>query len=90
MTDDNKLKRQCPHCQGVLESWLPPPETCWNELLVCNNNACTYYLESFNELEEQGGAHRACRYAEEVECDYRPIALVAWIPRQLRSESEDD
>jgi hypothetical protein len=81
--------RSCPHCSSTLDSWYPPPETCWSELLVCNNNQCIYYLDSHKSIEEQGGSHRACRYAEEVDCGYRPVALVSWFPRQFEEEEEE-
>ncbi|MFW6323945.1 MAG: hypothetical protein ACOC0U_02675 [Desulfovibrionales bacterium] len=89
MASNEKEKRYCPHCNSELDSWLPPPETFWNELLVCNNNSCTYFLESHKSIEEQGGSHRACRYAEEVDCNYREVALVSWFPRQFEEEKED-
>jgi hypothetical protein len=86
---ENREERHCPHCSSTLESWYPPPETWWSELLVCNNNKCSYYLESHKSIEEQGGSHRACRYAEEVDCNFNPIALCSWFPRQLEEEEEE-
>ncbi|MFP4070932.1 MAG: hypothetical protein ACLFTB_02685 [Desulfovibrionales bacterium] len=89
MAEEKKEVRYCPHCNHALESWAPPPETFWNELLVCNNNECEYYTGSAKDIAEQGGSHRACRYAEEVDSNYRPIALCSWFPRQLQEEEED-
>lgn len=90
MVEVKEKVRCCPHCGQELESWNPPPETWWNELLVCNNNSCGYFVDSYESIRDQGGSHRACRYAEEVDCNFRPIALVSWYPRNLREEDDDE
>lgn len=72
-------ERDCPHCQKRLEPWLGPPDTGWGVILVCNNNECSYYAGSKDDiLNRREESNLGCRYAEDPDNKYVPFALVAW------------
>lgn len=78
---DMSEKRLCPHCGQPLEIWIGPPESGWGELLVCNNNGCCYYTGSQTDIRyKDEDNHLGCRYAENPDNDYKPFALLAWMP----------
>ena len=71
--------RCCPHCCAPLESWLGPPESGWGEILVCNNNACSYFAGSPGTIRNtEEGQPLGTRYAEDPDNDFTPFSLVAW------------
>lgn len=72
-------ERFCPHCAVKLESWIGPPESGWGEILVCNNNECTFYLgsqTSINHKDEDNNL--GCRYAEDPDNGYTSFNLLSW------------
>jgi hypothetical protein len=79
----------CPHCGVALDSWIGPPESMWGEILVCNNNDCTFFLGSSNELCEQSAKENlGCRYAVDPDNGYKPFNLLAWCPRTVRDKAQ--
>ena len=72
-------ERTCPHCGSKLEIWTAPPETGWDEILVCNNNECTYYRNSKCDiLYKDEDQNLGCRYAENPDNGFKPFNLLAW------------
>ena len=72
-------QRNCPHCGQPLNPWLGPPESGWGEILVCNNNECSFFKGSphmIRQTEEESPL--GCRYAEDPDNGYTPFSLVAW------------
>jgi len=71
--------RCCPHCGVALEPWLGPPESGWGEILVCNNNECSFFKGSPSTIRHtEEGSALGVRYAEDPDNDYIPFSLVAW------------
>jgi len=81
MSESNCKKHVCPHCKCELEAWIAPPETCWGEILVCNNNDCPHYKGSDeNILNKRDDSRLGCRYAVDPDNGYKPFNLLAWCP----------
>ena len=63
-------------------AWSPgsgPRDTGWGVILVCNNNECSYYAGSKDDiLNRREESNLGCRYAEDPDNKYIPFALVAW------------
>lgn len=72
-------KHVCPYCQSELGPWEGAPETGWGLLYVCCNNSCSYFLDSRDCLESQGGSHRGYRYAIDPENNNEVFPLVTWL-----------
>jgi hypothetical protein len=55
----------CRHCGGRLSKWLVPDGSSWVEeyFWVCFNDACPYYKEGWEWMQEQYGQHASYRYA---------------------------
>ena len=71
--------RYCPHCKAQLQSWIGPPETGWGEILVCNNNECTFYVGSKTDIQNKDEDNSlGCRYAEDPDNCYTAVNLLAW------------
>ena len=70
--------RICPHCNTPLEPWLGPPDSGWGIVLVCNNNKCSHYTGSADDiLHRRDDSNLGCRYAENPDNGYKPFNLVA-------------
>ena len=68
----------CPHCGEVLECWQPSPESGWDqELFICTNNECSYFVKGRERICEECHVNFACRYCYNPQKD-RGIALAAW------------
>ncbi|WP_419787519.1 hypothetical protein [Pseudodesulfovibrio sp.] len=73
--------RDCPHCGKPMTPWLPPGETGWGVILVCENNNCSFYLGSESDIaNKRDGSHLGCRYALNPDNGYKPINLLAVCP----------
>jgi len=73
--------RNCPHCGKLMDAWLAPPDTGWNVILICNNNNCSFYLESEGDIEhKRDDSHLGCRYAEDPDNGYKPMNVLAVCP----------
>ena len=71
--------RACPHCGTVLAAWVGPPESGWGEILVCNNNECSYFKGSPNTIRHtEEGCPLGTRYAEDPANNYTSFSLVSW------------
>lgn len=71
----------CPHCGNPMEAWLAPPETGWEVLLMCNSNACPFYLGSEEDIaHKREGSHLGCRYALNPQNGYKPVNVLAVCP----------
>lgn len=72
-------ERFCPHCGAKLESWIGPPESGWGEILVCNNNDCSFYRGSQTGIRhKEEDNHLGCRYAENPDNGYEAFNLLSW------------
>ncbi|MHC1790703.1 hypothetical protein [Solidesulfovibrio sp.] len=72
-------ERYCPHCKAQLQPWVGPPETGWGEILVCNNNDCTFYIGSKTDIQHKDEDNSlGCRYAEDPDNGYTSFNLLAW------------
>ncbi|EPR31412.1 hypothetical protein dsat_1001 [Alkalidesulfovibrio alkalitolerans DSM 16529] len=75
-------ERFCPHCGDKLCEWEAPPETWWGIILVCNNNDCSYFKGSNDEIAgKRDDSGLGTRYAEDPKLDYAPFNLLSWCPR---------
>ncbi|QGY40791.1 hypothetical protein GM415_11870 [Pseudodesulfovibrio cashew] len=73
--------RNCPHCGKPMEPWLPPPETGWDVILICNSNSCPFYLGSEEDIaHKRPGSHLGCRYALNPQNGYKPVNVLAVCP----------
>jgi len=71
--------RYCPHCQAKLQPWIGPPESGWGEILVCNNNECTFFRNSNCDIRHKDEDNSlGCRYAEDPDNGYQSFNLLAW------------
>jgi hypothetical protein len=59
---DNKNK--CPHCESQLQPVKTPPLSSWGGeiIYVCFNDACPYYLHSWDVIASQCGHSLGYRY----------------------------
>jgi SAM-dependent methyltransferase len=80
-----KDKPACPHCGITMECMKTPYESTWGGEIhfVCFNDECSYYLNSWSALEEQGieNAGYRCRMDPRGQCG--PIAV--WSDSALRN-----
>jgi hypothetical protein len=71
----------CPHCNTTLDSWLPPPDTGWEEIFVCPNNECPYFKGSDEQiLGKRDDSNLGVRYAIDPCNDYKPFNLLSYCP----------
>lgn len=71
----------CPHCGKPMEPWLPPPETGWDVILICNSNSCPFYLGSEEDIQhKREDSHLGCRYALNPQNGYKPVNVLAVCP----------
>jgi len=73
--------RNCPHCGKLMGPWLPPGESGWGVILVCENNNCKYYLGSEDDIaHKREDSHLGCRYALDPANGYKPVNVLAVCP----------
>lgn len=73
--------RDCPHCGKLMSPWLPPGETGWGVILICENNSCPFYLGSENDIaHKREDSHLGCRYALNPDNGYKPVNVLAVCP----------
>lgn len=71
----------CPHCGKPMEPWLPPAETGWDVILICNSNSCPFYLGSEDDIAfKREDSHLGCRYALNPQNGYKPVNVLAVCP----------
>lgn len=88
--DTCEEERFCPHCSQKLESWIGPPETMWGLILVCNNNSCSYFLNSGETVESYGGhPNLSFRYAEDPENNFECFNLLSYCPDDLKNKEPE-
>jgi hypothetical protein len=56
--------RTCPHCGSPLKKWLVPEGANWTEefLLVCFNDACSYYRQGWEWMRENYSQNVSYRF----------------------------
>jgi hypothetical protein len=61
----NDFARTCPHCDTRLNKWRVPAEASWDEefFFVCFNDACSYYKDGWNWMEQQFKQKASYRFA---------------------------
>ena len=76
MLTDEKIT--CPHCTEPLDDSEPNPETGWDQdLMICNNYACAYFIKGRKKLFEEYDVNFAYRYCYNP-ANSKEFPLVCW------------
>jgi hypothetical protein len=68
----------CPYCHEQLVMWVPCDESGWDhDLLLCENNECSYFVHGRAKVCEDYGANFAYRFCYDPRTG-REIPIVAW------------
>lgn len=77
-------KRVCPHCGAQMDPIETPLESSWGGEIhyVCFNDECSYYVKSWQVLENQGVEQTGYRCRMDPRGACGPIAV--WSPTALK------
>lgn len=66
MTEEKKDITICPHCKEKMKNWQTSELTTWGgeEMLVCFNDECTYYVRGWDHMFKTRAAK--CSYRHQV------------------------
>ncbi|MBN1847167.1 MAG: hypothetical protein JW932_01130 [Deltaproteobacteria bacterium] len=68
----------CPHCNGVLKQWSPPPHGGWDhDLFYCDNNACDYFIRGRTKISSESKTNFAYRFCYNP-VNGRDFPLITW------------
>lgn len=74
----NQRRHTCPHCKEPLVRWEPCAQTGWDhDLLLCDNNACSYFVEGRRRICCEYEKNFAYRYCYDPK-NGQEIPIVAW------------
>ena len=73
----------CPHCGSALESYDPSPFSDWDsELLICNNNDCSYFIRGRERVCDEYKKNFSYRYCVNAS-NGTAVPMVAWCHGEL-------